>query len=59
MGPGLQSLDGVTTHWLRRNTRGDNLDGPHGLPAKPSETEAEVMDLRDPLKAMLAEALLP
>jgi hypothetical protein len=48
----------VTTHWLRRNTGEDNLDGPHGLLAKPSETEADMMDLRDPLKAMLAEALL-
>lgn len=49
----------MTTHWLRRNARKDNLDGPHSLLAKPSETEADVMDLRNPLKAMLAEALLP
>lgn len=49
----------MTPHWLRRNTREDNLDGPHGLLAKPGETEADVMDVRNPLKAMLAEALLP
>lgn len=48
----------MTLHWLRRNTREDNLDGPHGLLVKPGETEADMMDLRDPLKALLAEALL-
>ena len=48
----------MSAHWLRRNARKDNLDGPHGLLAKPSETEADVMDLRDPLKVMLAEAPL-
>ena len=48
----------MTPHWLRRNTHEDNLDGPQGLPVKPSATEVDVVDARNPLKAMLAEALL-
>ena len=48
----------MTAHWLRRNTREDNLDGPHGLLAKPGETETEMIGWRNPLKAMPAEALL-